>query len=55
MLKFLIVALIGLGMNTAGVLVIVDWLLLPYPYAVLFMVTVVPVTTFIVNKNWAFA
>ncbi|WFP49056.1 GtrA family protein [Methylomonas sp. EFPC3] len=55
MTKFLIVALIGLGLNTAGVLVIVERLLLPYHYAILFMVTVVPVTTFIINKKWAFS
>lgn len=53
-LKFLVVALTGLGLNTAGVLIIVDWLLLPYPFAVIFMVTVVPATTFIINKKWAF-
>lgn len=55
MAKFMIVALIGLGLNTAAVYIIVDKLLLPYLYAVLFMVTVVPVTTFVINKKWAFS
>ena len=55
MAKFMIVALIGLGLNTAAVYIIVDKLLLPYLYAVLFMTTVVPVTTFVINKKWAFS
>ncbi|NOU14625.1 MAG: GtrA family protein [Methylococcaceae bacterium] len=55
MARFLMVALIGLGLNTAAVYIIVDKLLLPYLYAVLFMVTVVPVTTFVINKKWAFS
>ena len=55
MAKFMIVALIGLGLNTAAVYIIVDRLLLPYLYAVLFMVTVVPATTFVINKKWAFS
>jgi len=55
MTKFMIVGLIGLGLNTLAVYIIVDQLLLPYLYAVLFMTTVVPVTTFAINKKWAFS
>ena len=55
MAKFMIVALIGLGLNTSAVYIIVDKLLLPYLYAVLFMTTAVPVTTFVINKKWAFS
>lgn len=55
MVRFMVVALIGLGLNTAAVYIIVDQFLLPYAYAVLFMTTIVPVTTFIINKKWAFS
>ncbi len=55
MVRFMVVALIGLGLNTAAVYIIVDKFLLPYAYAVLFMTTIVPVTTFIINKKWAFS
>jgi putative flippase GtrA len=55
MLRFMVVALIGLGLNTAAVYIIVDKFILPYSYAVLFMTTIVPVTTFIINKKWAFS
>lgn len=55
MLRFMLVALIGLGLNTAAVYIIVDKFILPYLYAVLFMTTVVPATTFIINKRWAFS
>ncbi|AMK77234.1 MULTISPECIES: GtrA family protein [Methylomonas] len=54
MAKFMVVALIGLGLNTTAVYIIVDQLLLSYNYAVLFMTTAVPATTFIINKKWAF-
>lgn len=54
MAKFMVVALIGLGLNTSAVYIIVDQLLLSYNYAALFMSTVVPATTFIINKKWAF-
>jgi putative flippase GtrA len=55
MAKFMIVALIGLGLNTSAVFIIVDQLSLSYLYAVLFMTTVVPVSTFVINKKWAFS
>lgn len=55
MAKFMIVALLGLGLNTAAVFIIVDKLVLPYMYAVLVMITVVPIVTFLVNKKWAFS
>lgn len=55
MTKFMIVALIGLGLNTLAIYIIVNQLHLSYQYAVVFMLTVVPVTTFIINKKWAFS
>lgn len=55
LLKFIAVALIGLGLNSAGVYVVAYALELDAAYAVLFMVFVVPPVVFILNRLWAFA
>ena len=52
--KFAVVALTGLVLNTAVVYVITENLQLSYRYAVVLMVTVVPLVLFVMNKLWAF-
>jgi putative flippase GtrA len=52
--KFMLVSFIGLGLNTLVVYLVVNLLGHPYPYAVLLMVTAVPVAVFLMQKLWAF-
>lgn len=52
--KFFIVALIGLGLNSVVVYVVTESLALSYLYAIVLMVTVVPIVVFLLNKYWAF-
>ena len=54
MLKFAVVSVFGLGLNSAIVYIIVNRLHLPYGYAVMLMATVVPLTAFVLSKHWAF-
>lgn len=55
LLKFLTVSVFGLGLNTLVVFLVVNLSGLPYPYAVLLMVTVVPATMFVLQKYWTFS
>jgi putative flippase GtrA len=53
--RFAVVALTGLALNSLAVVVVVNLLALPYQYALLLMIGVVPVFVFVLSKFWAFA
>lgn len=53
-IRFLIVALSGLVLNSLAVWVVTQWLQIDYLYAVVPMVFVVPLLTFALAKGWAF-
>ena len=53
--RFIIVALTGLALNSLAVYVVVNVLAWPYHYAIVLMISVVPVIVFTLNKFWAFA
>ena len=53
-LRFLIVAMSGLLLNSLAVWVVTEWLQVDYLYAVFPMVFVVPLVTFALAKLWAF-
>ena len=53
--RFAVVALLGLALNSAAVVLTVDLLALPYPFAILLMVSVVPLAVFALSRFWAFA
>ena len=52
--KFVITAIIGLGINTACVYLVVDVFERHYGYSVLLMISIVPTLLFLVNKYWVF-
>jgi putative flippase GtrA len=54
-MRFAQVALAGLALNSLAVLLVVNLLALPYPYALILMVTVVPLVVFAMSKFWVFA
>lgn len=53
-LRFLIVALSGLMLNSLGVWVVTEWLAIDYLFALAPMIFVVPLVTFFLAKRWAF-
>lgn len=53
--RFVVVSLIGLGLNSVSIYLIVNVLSLPYWYAVIVMVTAVPICMFALSKSWAFS
>jgi putative flippase GtrA len=53
--RFVVVALIGLALNSLTVYLTVDLLGLSYRYALVLMVSVVPLAVFTLSKLWAFA
>lgn len=53
-LRFLVVALSGLLLNSLAVWVVTEWLQMDYLFAVVPMVFVVPLVTFALAKLWAF-
>lgn len=53
--RFIIVALIGLALNSLAVYGVVNLLAWPYPYAIVLMLSVVPLVVFALSKFWAFA
>jgi len=55
LLKFMVVSLIGLVLNTIAVYTVVNVLDLHYLYAVVAMITAIPAIVFLLNKLWAFA
>lgn len=55
LLKFMVVSLIGLVLNTIAVYTVVNVLDLHYLYAVIVMITAIPAIIFLLNKFWAFA
>lgn len=54
LVKFVVVSLAGLALNSLAVYVVVNMLAMSYVYAVALMVTVVPVGTFVLSRSWAF-
>lgn len=52
--RYAVVALIGLGLNVLITYVVVNLLGYWYGLALAFVVSVVPVATFLLNRNWAF-
>lgn len=52
--RYAVVALTGLGLNVLTTYVVVNLLGYWYGLALAFVVTVVPVATFLLNRNWAF-
>lgn len=54
LLRFLMVAITGLVLNSLAVFLVVNQLGLPYGYACALMLTAVPLCTFILSKFWAF-
>jgi putative flippase GtrA len=55
LLRFIIVALTGLALNTLAVYGVVNLLAWPYYYAIALMISVVPLVVFALSKFWAFA
>ena len=53
--RFALVALAGLALNSFAVILVVDLLGLPYQYALILMICVVPLLVFALSKFWAFA
>ena len=53
--RFILVALLGLGLNSLAVYLIADRLELSYWYALAVMVTAVPLIIFVISKRWVFA
>lgn len=53
--RFLLVSLLGLALNSLVVYTVVGLLSWSYVYAVVVMVTLVPLLLFLLNKTWAFA
>ncbi|MFC1771772.1 GtrA family protein [Pseudomonadota bacterium] len=53
--KFVIVSLLGLGLNSMIVYGVVDLMGWSYHIAILLMVTVTPAIVFVLSKLWAFA
>jgi putative flippase GtrA len=54
LVKFVVVSLSGLALNSLMVYFVVNVLAMSYVYAVGLMVTVVPACTFVLSKFWAF-
>lgn len=52
--RFAIVALLGLALNSLTVYLIVDLLEMSYRYAMVPMISVVPLAVFVLSKFWAF-
>ena len=53
--RFTVVALSGLALNSLAVILVVSVFALPYQYALILMVCVVPLLVFTLSKFWAFA
>jgi putative flippase GtrA len=54
LLRFIIVALTGLTLNSLAVYLVVELLVWPYYYAIFLMLSVVPLVVFALSKFWAF-
>jgi putative flippase GtrA len=53
--RFAMVALTGFMLNSLAVVLVVNLLALPYQYALILMVTIIPLIVFGLSKFWAFA
>jgi putative flippase GtrA len=54
-MRFALVALTGLALNSLAVLLVINILAQPYQYALVLMICVVPLIVFALSKLWAFA
>jgi len=54
LLRFLVVSLLGLGLNSGLVLLVVDVLGRPPVVAAVFMATLTPAVSFVISRYWAF-
>ncbi len=55
LLKFVLVALVGFLLNALAVYIVTDVAQISYLYATIFMVTVTPISVFVLSKLWAFS
>jgi putative flippase GtrA len=55
LIRFTFVALTGFALNSLAVYVVVNVMLWPYYFAIILMLTAVPVVVFALSKFWAFA
>lgn len=55
LMKFFPAAFLGLALNSMAVYFLIDTLALPYVYALVVMIVVVPIIVFLLSKHWAFA
>lgn len=55
LLKFIVVAVFGFFLNALAVYFVTDVAEISYLYATVFMVTVTPVSVFVLSKLWAFS
>lgn len=55
LLKFIVVSLVGLGLNSLAVYLVVNILFMSYWYAIILIVTAVPAGVFLMSKFWAFS
>ena len=55
LVRFAMVALTGFTLNSLAVVLVVNLLALPYQYALILMVSIVPLIVFGLSKFWAFA
>lgn len=53
--RFIVVSLIGLGLNSVSIYMVVNVLSMSYWYAVVVMVTAVPICMFTLSKSWVFS
>ncbi len=55
LLKFVLVALFGFLLNALAVYIVTDVAQISYLYATVFMMTVTPISVFVLSKLWAFS
>ena len=54
LLRFLLVSLLGLVINSFLAFAVVDYMLLPHLYYIALMIFFTPIVLFTVNKLWVF-
>jgi putative flippase GtrA len=55
LMKFFLAAFLGLVLNSMAIYFLIDMFSLPYVYALVVMIFVVPIIVFLISKHWAFA
>jgi putative flippase GtrA len=53
--SFTLIALTGLALNSLAVILVVNLFALPYQYALILMICIIPLIVFALSKFWAFA